>query len=225
MTTTPDVSLRLLNKFFAAATEAGWTPVEIDAVAEDPKQLSRFREVQLGLAYIRSSEQLILDCSKPLDIAKFFGAGVSIWRGPRDGDGMSGKLDIDPRADRLTTVDYGRVFFYSCLNKGFVDYEYKINRLKARKKEIIRHGGQQLLALWTDYQERHEKSVLDQLRRTREITYLDFPGLILRNKYGLRHVPYLSWNATANIWYMDLSDLLNGWSNYQYSPVSFVNSL
>lgn len=152
--------------------------------------------VRRGLAEIKPVSR-ILDCSQPFDVAAFFkDQNWSVWLGPINGNGKSGEPDHDPRALSLTTVDFAQVNFLTCLIDGqtSIKGEDKLALLK-QHASLIRLGGQQFQALWQDYQQNKEKSVLEWLRRTKGINYLDFLGLILRYPDGSRYVLYLCWDG------------------------------
>jgi hypothetical protein len=133
-----------------------------------------------------------LDPSKKFDPAEFIGAGWTIWKGPADGDGLKGKEEIDERSLALTEVDLSKVILETCLKQGesSIRGEEKLARFKALA-QTIRLGGNAFLALWEDYKINKENSCLEWLRRNREVTYVDFMGLVLRNPHGDRCVLFL----------------------------------
>lgn len=139
---------------------------------------------------------LILDCSQPFIPIELINKDLRVWLGPADGDGQSGEPDIDPRADSLDKVDFGKALFEHCFkeSKSSIIGEEKLRQLKERESEVIRHGGQQFQALWCDWKKNGEQSVLEYLRKTSGITYMDFMGLVLRDPVGSRCVLYLDWN-------------------------------
>ena len=120
--------------------------------------------------------------------ATFIGQGWSVWRGPADGKGLGGKEDRDVREDVITEVNWHKVLYETMLKDGdtSITGEEKLNRLKEMGN--IRLGGRAFLSLWQDYQKNKENSVLEKLRITRNIRYVDFFGLILRSSDGARYV-------------------------------------
>ncbi len=125
---------------------------------------------------------LVLDCTKLFDPVAFLGEG---WK----------ELERDERAYALTQVDFSRCQFLTCLKEGegLIKGEEELRRFKEEHSQLIRHGGNQFLALWEDYLKNVDNSVLEHLRLTQGITFLDFPGLILRNPGRHRGVLHLRW--------------------------------
>ena len=96
--------------------------------------------------------KLVLDCTKPFDPVSFMGKG---WK----------ELERDERAYAMTQVDFSKCQFLTCLKEG-EDYfagEEKLRRLKDDYPQLIRHGGNQFLALWEDYKQNGDNSVLDSV--------------------------------------------------------------
>ncbi len=129
------------------------------------------------------------------------GKGWATWKGPIDGDGLSGEEDVDPRGLALTEIDISKLIFETNLKKGenSIKGEEKLRRQK--EMYVIRHGGNAFLGLWEDYQANKENSVLEYLYRTQERTFLDFMGQILRSPYGYRSVLYLCRDDGEWCWY------------------------
>lgn len=132
---------------------------------------------------------LVLDCSKPFDPASFIGKD---WH----------EVERDERAYAMTQVDFSKGQFLTCHKKGEAYFagEEKLCRLKEEHPQLIRHGGNQFLALWEDYQKNGDNSVLEHLRLTQGITYVDFPGLILQSPNGYRVVLYFFWDDAHWDW-------------------------
>ena len=151
--------------------------------------------------------ELVLDCSKSFDPVSFIGEG---WK----------ELEKDERAYALLQVDFSKCQFLTCLKEGEgrIKGEEKLRRLKEDHPQLIRHGGNQFLALWEDYQSNGANSVLEHLRLTQGMTFLDFPGLILQNPYGLRNVLYLYWEGDH--WRWGCGWLVSPWRGRNRSSVS-----
>ena len=94
----------------------------------------------------------------------------------------------DARCDALTAVDLAKVDFATGLKEGetSIKGEEKLKRMKASKN--LRLGATIFAGLWADYQVGKERSVLERLFQTYDITYLDFFGDILLHPDGNRHV-------------------------------------
>lgn len=151
----------------------------------------------------------ILDCSKPFVLSDYLGAG---WKS------LDEEQDI--RALSLTSVDFSKALYVTCLNEGepFIKGEEKLRRLKEEHPQLICHGGNQFRALWEDYQQNKENSVLEWLRINRNITDLDFFGLILQHQSGYRSVLYLYWNGEQWNWVCFWLD--HEWGDRRLSGVS-----
>ena len=128
--------------------------------------------------------------AKSFNPSEFLGEGWTIWKGPNDGDGLSGEEDIDLRSGDLTEINSASFIFETRLKEGekSITGEEKLRRLKEEKPEFIRFGGNVFLGLWEDYQTSKENSILEWLYRTFGITFMDFPGLVLRLPDGGRYV-------------------------------------
>lgn len=127
--------------------------------------------------------------SHSFDPAKFLGKEWSIWRGPADGDGLSGEEDICPKSLSLVEVELAKFVFRACLNDGesSIMGEEKILRLN-EMSDFIGFGPNVFLGLWEDYQINKENSALKWLHRNFGVTFMDFPGAILRDPDGRRDV-------------------------------------
>ncbi|MDP3900455.1 MAG: hypothetical protein Q8Q23_05230 [bacterium] len=149
--------------------------------------------------------------TKPFNPAEFLGEGWTVWKGPADGDGLSGEEDIDPRSLALVKIEVSQFLFETCLqaSAGSITGEEKLHRLKA-KSDFVRFGANVFLGLWTDYQANKKNSVLERLYKERKVTYLDFPGTVLRNPDGIRRVPYLFRRGVGQ-WGWDCFWLGDGW--------------
>ncbi|HBE90479.1 MAG: hypothetical protein A3E37_00240 [Candidatus Andersenbacteria bacterium RIFCSPHIGHO2_12_FULL_46_9] len=157
-----------------------------------------------------TATSLILDCSKPFDPVAFIGEG---WK----------ELEGDERALALKQVDFSTCQFLTCLKEGdgYIKGEEKLRRLKEDYPQLIRHGGNQFLALWEDYMKNGNNSVLEHLRRTQDITYLDFFGLILQRPYGPRLILSLYWDGGH--WCCHYRWLTNELGDREWSSVSPVS--
>ena len=207
----------------------GWTNAEIKRLSEGDF-LGQFLLVMRGQAKIVvNSDKLkeptpkeivtpsALNCTKPLDPTAFISQGWSVWKGPIDGDGLSGEEDVDPRSLALITLDPAKFLFETCLigKETSIKGEEKLKRLK-EKANLIRFGGNVFLALWEDYQVHKENSILEWLYRTKKITYLDFFGMILRSPGALRCVLYLC-RDDGGQWSWVFSWLDDGWNGHDFS--------
>ena len=156
----------------------------------DPERLKRYLQNAIEGRFTFGDPKSVL--TKPFDPVEFIGKGWSTWKGSAGGDGLSGDEDIDPRSTSLSEIEISKIIFETCLKSGekSITREEKLRRLK-EKTDFIRFGGNVFLGLWLDYQANKENSILEFIYRNFKITYIDFPGQILRSPNGGRDVLYL----------------------------------
>jgi hypothetical protein len=196
----------------ALATNTDWSKVKFDQaglqknIIRDP-----IRAGQAFVAFLNNGGRVMFEEPKILRInpvaafhpTEFIGKGWTVWKGPADGDGLSGEEELDTHSSSLNEVDFSRVLFESCLKEGepSIKGEEKLRRLKATGN--IQFGGNVFLSLWFDYIANRENSCLEWLRRNRNITYLDFFGFVLRGPDGGRYVLCLYWLDSGWSWNAD----------------------
>ncbi len=154
------------SELIKALRERGVSDEDIHSfVTEEGKSLvDRIADV------LAENRHLILKLTDNFDPIKSIGDNWSIWRGLVDDNGTEGEEDRDVREDNLTEVDWSKVLFETMLlNDGEIRItgEEKLCRLK--KTDSILLGGRAFLSLWQDYQKNKESSVLERLRKTRNI--------------------------------------------------------
>lgn len=151
--------------------------------------------------------------AKKLDVAKFLGDGWRIWKGPADGDGLTGKEDVDLRSINMSEIELTKFVFKTCIRAGeeSITGEEKLRRQKEEMPEFIRFGGSVFLNLWEDYEANKDNCLLEKLHKTFGITYMDFFGLVLRNPHGNRSILYLT-RKNGSKWYWDYSVLIYEWT-------------
>lgn len=127
--------------------------------------------------------------TKPFNPSEFIGKGWATWKGPIDGDGLSGEEDIDTRSASLSEIEIAKFIFETCLKSGekSITGEEKLRRLK-EKSDFIRFGDNVFLGLRLNYQANKENSILELIHRNFKIIYIDFPGQVLRGPNGDRDV-------------------------------------
>lgn len=150
--------------------------------------------------------------TKLFDPTSFIGKGWATWKGSADGDGLSGEEDIDSRSLALTEIELAKFIFETCLKKGetSISGEEKLRHLKEEKPEIIRFAGNVFLGLWLDYQANKENSVLEWFHRNFGITFMDFPGQVLRYPDGDRSILFL-YRHDDGEWHWDYLWLAYPW--------------
>ncbi len=147
-----------------------------------------------------------IDRTKPFNPAEFIGAGWTIWKGPKDGNGLSGDKEQDQRSLALTEVDLTDVRFKTMLTgrETSVKGETKLERLK--QAGDVRLDAKVFQTLW-------ENQILIPERWKEQTngntTYIFFDGTVLRDSRGSRYVLYLGWSVGA--WYWNVYWLDNDW--------------
>lgn len=193
-------SVGQMNQLGDAFETAGFTPDEVTKLRSS--DLSRIRRLVQGfMVIVEVCFKLVL--SKVFNPAEFIGKDWSVWKGPIDGKGLEGEEDRDVREDALTVIEWDQVILETNLQEGetYVKGEDKLCRLKAGKN--IRLGGRAFLSLWEDYKTNKADSVLEKLRRAKNVTRIYFFGLTLRSPRGDRYVLYLYFSDGRWCWHYD----------------------
>lgn len=136
---------------------------------------------------IKGPSVLVIDRSKPFDPVKFIGRDWSFWRGPAEGDGLSGDVECDDRALALTEVDFSKVRFESGHkeDESVIIGEEKLRRLVAMPEiRLDAKAGQTLF-------EEKGQATLRWLYDIFGITWIEFVGSVLRYPDGHRYFLYL----------------------------------
>lgn len=164
---------------------------------------------------------------EPLRLPKTFspqdlfpGSSLTIWRGRADGNGLDGEEAIYEPADlvELKVEEMAFNHFLTDSDSDRIGGETKMGHvLQARKSGLILPGGRTGVALWKDYQANGEKSRLEWLRANRGITWFDLPGVVLRNSFGDRYIPYFSFRD--EVWNVVCGWLSNAWGRGSPSGV------
>lgn len=152
----------------------------------------------------------------PFNPAEFLGQSWSIWKGPADGDGLSGDEEQDERSLALTEVNLSQTQLVTCL-KGEVHIkgEEKLKRLKAFGH--TRLDGKIFQTLWENKQlipASWKEKINDNTR------YIFFDGTILCGPRGRRGVLYLCWRDGG--WRWGCGWLGRGWDAGSPSAVLAV---
>jgi hypothetical protein len=139
---------------------------------------------------------LIINRGVPFNPSKFIGQGWTVWKGPVEGDGLSGKEEQGSRSLAFTEIDFDRVFFETCLFAGetHISGEEKIIR-HAKMGHICADAkiGQELL------NEKGQKTLL-YLLKEKGIEYLELPDTTLRSPRIERYTLYLYWAPREREW-------------------------
>lgn len=155
-----------------------------------------------------------IDRTEPFDPAKFIGAGWSIWKGPANGDGLSGDEDQDVRSLALTELDVTAIRFETMLKSGetIVRGEEKQKRLK--EVGHIRLDAGIFQYFW---QKKHLIPERLKLPTNGNTTYIYFDGTVLRSPGGNRFVLCFYWDGDE--WCWDYNSLVRDWRAHRPSAV------
>lgn len=135
-------------------------------------------EMTQSVAVKATSSLIIVDrTNKIFNPNEFFGSWT-IWRGPKNGDGLTGKEEQDERSIALNEVDFlsAKVRFTSCLKPGetSIDGEVRLER-HANSRHILLDAE---FGQWLLQEERSRK--LELLFKLRGISCFELPGTVLR---------------------------------------------
>jgi hypothetical protein len=182
----------------ALSTNVNWSSIDFEAhglqnavirnAAEAGKQFELFLKNRARM--IVGDPKSVM--TKPFNPTEFIGKGWTTWKGSVDGDGLSGKQDVDQRSLVMVEIELVRFLFETCIEAGekSITGEEKLRRLK-EKLEFIRFGDNVFLGLWLDYQANKKRSILEWLHLNFGVTFFDFMGQILRDPFGRRLVLFL----------------------------------
>ncbi len=155
-----------------------------------------------------SSSSPVAQLSDQFNPATFegLGEGWTIWKGLVDGKGLEGELEVYEPAD-LKELNASDMLFEHFLidnpdpknREDVIAGETKLDRVKGSKKILL--GGRSFLALLNDYRGNKENSALEWLRKNRGVTWMDFPGLLLRYPDGYRCMLYLYFHGEIWDWH------------------------
>lgn len=185
----------------------------------DPEKLRVYLQMAIEGRFRLFQTMTTIDVTEPFDPAEFIGQKWGVWKGPADGDGLSGEEDVDGRSLAISVIDPTQILLERYLKEGesWIVGEEKLRRMKDDPNKI-RSGGNVFLGLWKDYEANGENSVLERLYQERRVTYLDFFGLVLRSPVGNRYVLFLYRDDDGG-WYWDVSWLDRDWDADDLSAV------
>lgn len=157
--------------------------------------------------------------------AKFLGKGWKIWKCHAASDRLYGNYkDVYRRALSITKIELSKFVFRNCLKEGEDDItgEEKIQRL-SRMPDFIGFGPNVFLGLWEDYEKNREYSALEWLYRNFGVSFMDFPGAILRTSKGRRALLYLDRSPCDGLWHRSWCQLDDGNARWtaSYPSVGF----
>jgi hypothetical protein len=195
-------------------TKVNWDEVDGD----DFQRMMEDKDEQLGpqfTLFLKNGGNVIvgeprivkIDRSKPFDPAKFIGDGWTIWKGPANGDGLTGAEDQDIRALAITELDLSKIQFRDMLKSGesYVSGEEKQKRLA--KAGYVRLDARIFQTFWEN-QVIIPAVLKEPISGNTRYTYFD--GTVLRSPCGDRCMLYLYWNDSRWGWNCDC--LGHGWN-------------
>lgn len=169
------------------------------------------------MASVISGTSLPIDRTTPFNPAEFIGIGWSIWRGPADGDGLSGEEDQDERSLALKEIGPAKILLETCLqDEKSITGEERILRLKGAGR--IRLDAAIFQVFWKNkplIPEHFKKKIQGNA------TYIFFDGTPLRSPDGGRYTLYLCFEGGrwCGRWYWRCSWLGNDRSVHNPSAV------
>ena len=177
----------------------------------DPNILKKYLQNAIDGRFIVNEPKFVL--TRPFDPAEFIRKDWTIWKGPIDGNGLSGEENVDLRSLSFKKISLADFLFKTCLRKGenFISGKEKLRRLKEEESDFIRFGGNVFLGLWENYKIDGKDSILQQLYCNFGVTSMDFMGHILRSPHGNLNVLYLS-RVDSGEWYWDYYDFSSKWN-------------
>ncbi|OGM97901.1 MAG: hypothetical protein A2735_02990 [Candidatus Yanofskybacteria bacterium RIFCSPHIGHO2_01_FULL_41_21] len=178
----------------ALATNTDWSTIDFDGAGlQDRVMRDMAGAGQQFTTFLRNGARVIvgepriipIDRSKPFNPAEFIGAGWTIWRGPADGDGLSGDEEQDLRSLALAQIDLSAIVLKSTLKPGetAVGGEEKLKRLKVSGE--IRLDAGAFKALWDN---RELLPARFKEKTNGNTTYIYCDGTVLRSPRGFRCV-------------------------------------
>jgi hypothetical protein len=202
-------------------TKVNWDEVDGD----DFQKMMEDKDGQLGqqfTLFLKNGGKVIvgeprivkIDRSKPFDPAKFLGAGWTIWKGPANGDGLTGEEDQDGRSLAITEFDLTKIQFRDMLKSGesCVNGEEKQKRLA--KAGHIRLDAKVMQTLWEN-QALIPSVMKEPIGGNTRYSYFD--GTVLRSPSGDRYVLCLCWDGSQ--WYWSYGCLQFDWNASNPSAV------
>ena len=180
----------------ALAVNVKWSEIDFeglnlqDTVLRDPKRAGEQFTLFLknkARVIVGNLKSLAIDRTNPFNPTEFIGSGVTIWRGPADGNGLEGVEEQDARSLALTKISLANLSFEHMLKgeERLITGEEKLKRHIAAGHILPDAKIAQVL-----YEEPGQVT-LRQLHQTFGVTWMEFPGTTLRRSGGYRYFLYL----------------------------------
>lgn len=212
-----DIGIRVLNLTLDGTDgDAIQRGTEGCSVEDVDRRLKAF--LNNGLSFvIKGPSVLVVDRIKPFNPASFIGSGVTIWRGPKDGNGLTGEEAQDATSLARTEIDFAQVLFEHCLKKGessITGEEKLVRHIAANRIRLDAKIGQCLL-------EEKDQATLEWMFNTFGITWFELPGTVLRDSDGYRYFLFL-YRGDSGRWHWDCSWL--DYNRFAQSPSAVLAS-
>ena len=176
---------QVLNAIGFLMNNADWDAVNtstLQKVIDNPKDSGHEFTAFLkngGRVIVGEPKVITIDRTSAFDPVAFIGKGWSI-------------VEQDEHSLVLTEVGLTRIKFVTTLtnDETYLTSEDNLKCLKAKRYILL--DAKFCQALWEDYKSDGENSLLESLRRTQGVTFLDFPGTELQSSFGCQCVLCLS---------------------------------
>lgn len=194
-----EVALAMVNR-------VDWQAIDGDILQREviakPDNLGRQATIFLqNRAMVIVGEPIIihLDRSRPFDPTKFIGQGWTIWRGPKDGNGLEGEEEQDRRSLALTELNLSQVRFENCLKPDEIFHtgEERLTRLLAQGGIRLDVG-----VFWHLWQNKHLIPASWKEPINGNTRFVFFDGTTLRDSDGNRYALCLYWNGVEWLWFV-----------------------
>ncbi|MBC7836702.1 hypothetical protein H7X87_02910 [Acetobacteraceae bacterium] len=185
MSNVSDFGLGLAHEFVITAAKAGFTPGDLALLtnSEDKmRKVKRFFDNGCQLV-VKGPNALVIDRASLPTPAQFIDKDWSVWKGPKDGDGLKGYAEEDPRSLALTEIDFSKATFEHRLEEDeqTITGEEKLARMKAMPNIRLDFGIGVAL-----FQEK-DQATLRFLHDAYGISWFELAGTVLRHSLGDRY--------------------------------------
>lgn len=157
--------------------------------------------------------KVVIDRTKP----GFSSLSWTIWKGPADGDGLTGEEEQDAQALALTEIDTTTILFETMHLKNEMGINGEEVLRRFRESGRILHDAAFGIALLDE----PYRLTLEILRITRDITEFALLGTVFHSR-GSRYVMCLSWDR--GVWDWRMRELDENWGPRVRSAVSASSS-
>ncbi len=171
------------DKFAMADLTGGQLNAIVKKLGGTPGALKFLRgeTVVVPLEHVLKPQVLKIDRTTPFDPATFTGEGWSIWRGPKDGDGLKGDEEQDKSSLAITELDPTKLIAQT----GLIDDETTVTGEEKRARLLLKAIQADAKIGEALYKEENQ-TTLKWLHKTLNVSWIEFLGTTLRSPYGRR---------------------------------------